>query len=506
MQSLHQKLRAMRAAFAARSGDFPALARAFVNAYELQVQNANKRLANVETMLAEGRYDEADALMLDEPPLLELCDGLRQIEADKQGVLNVCKVGLKRVVDSKLLERVKSASAARTSAKKTAAPPPLPPSMRATSGDYATVARTHERTPKYLLPVSIGVGVFGVICLIVSLVLVTQRSSTDPAVLASLDLSTKESRTQTDINENSPEPSERAEGEENELDTELAPTTQADELSVHEASTTITSDIAEPRTEAEESGFQETARGTRQRDRSVLVGKIEAAKLLKGEVCVRLELEDFTQLPREDARFAHEKEGRSYRFEGSLIAEKRPQFVKNLECTTSPFILIVDVEPNDKELKELANTIRDRWVSISKTVVSWQNALRKSGFPRTQTLELLIEKPEEPKKHSSLSDVQMQLVAMSEQTEKIVLKMIDLEADRAKKSTQEEAHAHFLVYTDGLRKFQELLASLQRDLEELQNIDREFDTGTIMYIGRVEGGELVDATALQATYVIGQAN
>ena len=508
MQSLHQKLRAMRAAFAARSGDFPALARAFVNAYELQVQNANKRLANVEAMLAEGRYDEADALMLDEPPLLELCEGLRQIEADKQGVLNVCKVGLKRVVDAKLLERVKSASGARARRPTVATPPPLPSSVHTPPKRVNAIASPHVRSPKYLVPVSIGIGVFGVLCLIVSLVVFSLNSTVDPAVLASLEMPASpipavDQARQSDQIDQDDSPQNG-----NELNE--ATDAETDPAIVLPDGSPVTEGTGEP-TNASDSFLDAihdkvNTKEATEPTRTVLVGQIQAAKLLKGEVCVRLEIEKFTNLPLGDVRYSHEQDGRAFVFSGALNAERRPANIKHIECTQPPFKLVVEVENKNKELKERASKIRTTWGSITKAIVGWQNALRKSGFTRSQAIELLIEKPEEPKVNASVPDLQKQLVELSERTEQVLEGIAEHEAELTKKNTPEEAAAHFQVHTAGLNKFQELLASLRRDIEDLANVDVEFDTGTIMYIGRVEGGELVDATELRATYVIGQAN
>jgi len=190
----------------------------------------------------------------------------------------------------------------------------------------------------------------------------------------------------------------------------------------------------------------------------------------------------------------------------SLVAEKRPTYVKHLECTTAPLKLIVEVEPKDKELKDHATKIKDGWGSIKKAVIDWQNALRRSGFLRPQALELLIEKPEEPKGTASVSVLQEQLAELAEKVDRVVDRLAELEADRAKKSSAEEAKAQFQLYTEGLKKFQELLASLQREIEVLINVDREFDTGPIIYVGRAQGGQLVDSVVVQATFVISLAN
>ena len=232
----------------------------------------------------------------------------------------------------------------------------------------------------------------------------------------------------------------------------------------------------------------------------VLIGEIQAAKLLKGEVSVRLDIEGFTHLTFEDSRFSYEKTGRPYKSVGSLDDAKRPQNIKQLECIESPFKLVVEVENKDKALKERASKIRATWGSITKAIVGWQNALRKSGFTRSQAIELLIDKPEEPKVNASVPDLQKQLVELSERTEQVLERIAEHEAELAKKNTPEEAAAHFQVHTDGLNKFQELLASLQREIEDLANVDGEFDTGTIVYVGRAKEGELVDAEAITRVY------
>jgi len=232
----------------------------------------------------------------------------------------------------------------------------------------------------------------------------------------------------------------------------------------------------------------------------VLVAQIQASKLLKGDVCVRLEIQDFTDISFKEARFSHEKEGRGYKFEGSLVAVGRPPHIKYLECIRKSFTIIVEVESKDKELKERASKIRDGWTNVTKAVNDWQNALGKSHFPRPQALELVIEKPAEPKSTSSVQDLQQQLNALLERAKQVVEKLAEHEADRAAKSSVEEAKAHFQRYREGLKKFQEHIASLQLEIDSLTKIDREFDTGIIMYVGKLESGKMIDQNELKRGY------
>ncbi len=481
----------MNAAFAARSSDFPSLAREFVKAYDVEVQSANMRLEKVELMLRERRYDEADSLLLDEPPLLELCDGLRQIEADKQGVLKGCKISLKRVVDAKRLERVMSASAAQAQRKTTATPPPLPPSARAAIGRNPNAGPDFQ-SQKYLVPSSIGIGAFGVLCLIISLVMFSLRSTSNPAVLASL-APPSSSFPRIDLGETrqkTSELSETAVGEvsqdamqanaPSEAKSEIAPLAPVDSTFDELQGKAIDSEVVLPTD-------------------SALVGVIQAAKLLKGDVCVRLEIEDFTDIPPKEARYSYKNDGLAYNFAGAFTSQNRPPHIKHLECSITPLKLIVDIELKDVELTEHAIRIKNAWGSLSKAVAEWQSILRKSGLPRPQVLELLIEKPVEPKSSASVPVFREQLAELTENIGRVVARLNEYQDDRANR-------AHLQAYSSGLKTVQDLIASLQQELNSLTNTDREFETGTIMYVGRVEGGKLVDATELRTMFILGPAN
>ena len=510
------KLRAMRAAHAAKASDFPALARAFLREFENEAKNANERLQVVEALLDELRYNEANELLTKEPPLLELCNGLRHIEADKHGVLSACRVVIKRGVDTKRLARVKLALSNRETEKLPSVPPPLPASVGGSSASNARATLHRESSQSHVLFVSIAFCCFGALFFVVSLLIIFLRPANPTQIASSNFLSTPEFRYEELQNTVIPPVIETLTAEKirpliKDTESQLA---AADDRTQNANPTTFkagdsTPEVANRKPQDSDNVYPPKVDSSHEEElakHETIAGEIDAKRLLLGEISVKVRIPIAKGFTFKDVRYANTPDGAAQSFTSVIISSSTPQ-IKVIKANVDPFVIDAVLDPKEDELADLATSIKSKWNELGAKLAGWQNWFKSNA--RDQVVEMKLARPAEPEPNESLTEFIERLDAFDQDVSEIRKRVGEKKRIYAERTTKALAEQNFQILEDRLKQIVELIKRLRSDLDAVCNTRREFETGTIMYIGSIDkvlNGKLVDPIALNARFVIGSGN
>lgn len=237
------------------------------------------------------------------------------------------------------------------------------------------------------------------------------------------------------------------------------------------------------------------------KDDVILIGEISLKKLMSGDVWIRIVVEIPKSVSRNNARYAFSREEIAHPFHPFDHSGKRSE-IKTLKPIGEPFAFDVVLDPQNKELTDLAGVFKSNWEQLGAKVTAWQQWFRDHA--RDQVAEMKLAKLEDPKPNESLTQFRERLDVFEKDVSEIGKKINLKKQSYAEKYTQQLAEQNFSVFENQLKQIGDSIEKLRMNLDAISNTRAVFETGTILFVSSEAAGKLVNPRELKARYTVGK--